>query len=70
MITLTLDHTTERRLTDIARRRGTSEADLARDLIEASLDDIDDIAMAADRLENPLPPLNATAARAALGLDD
>ncbi len=70
MITLTLDAATQRRLTDIARFRGTSEADLARDLIEASLDDIDDIAMADDRLENPLPALNATAARAALGLDD
>ena len=69
MITLTLDAATQRRLADIARFRGTSEADLARELIEASLDDIDDIAMATNRLENPLPPLNVVAAPAALRLD-
>jgi len=70
MISLTLDPNIERRLAELARGRGTSEAELARELIEASLDDIDDIAMAAGRLENRLPPVSAAAARSALGLDD
>jgi predicted DNA-binding protein len=69
VITLILNAASQRRLADIARLRGTSEADLARHLIETSLDDIDDIAMATNRLENPLSPLNVADARAALGLD-
>jgi len=70
MISLTLDPSIERRLAELAPGRGTSEAQLAYELIEAGLDDIDDIAMAAGRPENRQPPVSAAAARSALSLDD
>jgi predicted DNA-binding protein len=44
--------------------------DLVRELIEASLDDLDDIQMAVERLEHPQKPLTGAEARKALGLDD
>jgi predicted DNA-binding protein len=41
-----------------------------RELIEACIEDLDDIQMAAGRLENRQPALTAEQARKALGLDD
>jgi predicted DNA-binding protein len=70
MISLILDPSIKRRLAELARGRSISEAELAHELIEASLDEIDEIAMAAGRLENRQPPVSAAAARTALGLDD
>jgi predicted DNA-binding protein len=55
---------------ELAKSRGLSEGDFARELIEASIEDLDDIHMAADRLENRQPALTAEQARKALGLDD
>ena len=43
-----------------------SEADFARALIEATLDDVQ---MAVERLDHPLPPLTSAEARKTLGLD-
>ena len=70
MLTLSLDSDTERRLTERARARGLSDVEFIRALIEDGLDDLDDIQMAADRLNCPLPPLTSAQARQALGLDD
>ena len=70
MISVSLSSHTGQRLTELAKNRGLSEAELARELIEASIEDLDDLQMAADRLENRQPALTAEQARKALGLDD
>jgi predicted DNA-binding protein len=69
MLTIELEPEIERRVAERARNRGMSEADFVRALIEASLDDLDDVQMAAERLEHPLPPLTSAEARKVLGLD-
>jgi predicted DNA-binding protein len=70
MISVTLNPDIEQRLAELARRRGLSEGDFARELIEGCIEDLDDIQMAASRLENRQPALTAEQARKALGLDD
>jgi predicted DNA-binding protein len=70
MLTLVLEPEVERRVAECARSRGMSEADFVRALIEASLDDLDDVQMAVERLEHPLPPLTGAEAHKALGLDN
>jgi predicted DNA-binding protein len=70
MISLALNPDIERRLAELAKSRGVSDSDLARELIEASIEDLDDTEMAVNRLENRQPPLTAQQARKALGLDD
>jgi predicted DNA-binding protein len=70
MLSVSLSPDTEQRLTELAKSRGLCEAQLARELIEASIEDLDDLRMAVGRLENRQPPLTAQQARKALGLDD
>lgn len=70
MVSISLPAAVEKRLAELARSRGVSEGELARELIEASIEDLDDVAMAAARLERRDRPLNAEQARKALGLDD
>ena len=70
MVTLVLEPETERRIIELAKDRGLSESDLVRELIEYGLDNMDDVRMATERLDNPLPPLTSAEARKALGLDD
>ena len=70
MVSVLLPAALEERLIELARSRGLSEGDLARELIEASIDDLDDIAMAAARLEHRQPALTDEQARKALGLAD
>jgi predicted DNA-binding protein len=70
MVSVLLPAAIEERLIELARSRGLSEGDLARELIEASIDDLDDIAMAAARLEHRQPALTDEQARKALGLAD
>jgi predicted DNA-binding protein len=70
MISLALNPDIERRLAELAKSRGVSDSDLARELIEASIEDLDDTEMAVNRLENRQPSLTAQQARKALGLDD
>jgi predicted DNA-binding protein len=70
MLSISLPAAIEQRLTELAKSRGLSEGDLVRELIEAGIDDLDDIEMAAARLERRRPPLTAAQARVALGLDD
>ena len=69
MVTLVLEPETERRIAELAKDRGLSEAEFVRTLIESGLDDLDDIQMAAERLEHPLQPLTSAEAGKALGLD-
>lgn len=70
MTTFILEPNTEQRIAERARRYGVSEADLIRSLIEDGLDDLDDVQMAAERLNNPSQPLTSAEARQALGLDN
>ncbi len=70
MLAVSLPAALERRFIELAKSRGLSESELARELIEASIDDLDDIQMAAGRLERRQPALSAEQARNALGLDD
>jgi predicted DNA-binding protein len=70
MISVSLSPEAEQRLTELAKNRGLSEGELARELIEASIEDLDDLQMAVNRLENRQPALTAEPARKALGLDD
>jgi predicted DNA-binding protein len=70
MISVALNPDIEQRLAELARRRGLSEGDFARELIEACIEDLDDIQMAVGRLESRQPALTAEQARKALRLDD
>jgi predicted DNA-binding protein len=70
MISVTLNPDIQQRLTELAKSQGLSESDFARQLIEACIEDLDDIQVAAGRLEDRQPALTAECARKALGLDD
>jgi predicted DNA-binding protein len=70
MLSVSLPAEIEQRLAEMAKSRGLSEGELAREFIEAGIDDLDDIQMAVSRLENRQPALSAEHARKTLGLDD
>lgn len=70
MVSVLLPAALEERLIELAKSRGVSEGELARELIEASIDDLDDVEMAAARLERRQAALTAEQARKALGLAD
>ena len=70
MLSVSLPADLEQRLTELAKSRGLSEGELVREMIEASIEDFDDIQMAHARLERRQPALNAEQARKALGLDN
>ena len=70
MLTVELDPRAEQRVLARAKSSGLPAAEFLRMLIESSLDDFDDVEMAMERLENPLPPLSSDQARKSLGLDD
>ena len=67
---LILEPEMERRISAQAKRRGVPEAELACELIEASLEDLEDIQVAVERLGKPLSPPSSAEARTALGLDE
>jgi predicted DNA-binding protein len=69
MLSIQLDPDLERRLSDLAKRTGQATSDVARELIEQGLEDLEDIEMAVERLEKRQPPLTTEQARKALGLD-
>jgi predicted DNA-binding protein len=56
MLSIQLDPAVERRLAELAKRKEQTTSDFARELIEQSLEDLEDIQMAATRLENASPP--------------
>jgi RHH-type rel operon transcriptional repressor/antitoxin RelB len=67
MLSIQLDPEIERRLSELAKRSGKTEADYARELIE---DDIEDIYTAEARLADPQPSLTLDQVRKELGLED
>jgi hypothetical protein len=62
VLTVVLDSEVEKRIAERARSSGMSETDFLRSLIERSLDELDDVQMAVERLDNPLPPLTSALA--------
>ncbi len=53
MISVALNPDVEQRLAQLARRRALSEGDFARELIEACVEDLDDIQMATGPFGKP-----------------
>jgi predicted DNA-binding protein len=70
MLSVPLNPEIERKLTELAKSRGQSESDLAREFIEISIEDLEDVKMAAGRLADRQPALTSQQARKTLGLDD
>lgn len=70
MISVTLKPEVEERLAELAKSRGLSESDFARELIEACIEDLDEVQIAVERLGDRQPALTAEQARKALGLDN
>jgi predicted DNA-binding protein len=70
MLSVPLPPEIEEKLAALAKSRGQSKSDFARQLIEESIEDLDDIETAVGRLENRQPALTSEQARKALGLDD
>ncbi len=70
MISVALKPEIEERLAELAKSRGLSESDFARELIETCIEDLDDIQMAVERLDDRQRALTAEQARKAVGLDD
>lgn len=69
MLSIQLTSDIERRLSELAKQTGQTTSDLARELIEQSIEDLEDIQMATARLEKRQPPLTTEQARKALGLE-
>jgi RHH-type rel operon transcriptional repressor/antitoxin RelB len=69
MLTIELDPDLERRLSELARRAGRTISDVARALIEESLEDREDRDLAEARLAQRRPPLTSQQVRKDLGLD-
>jgi RHH-type rel operon transcriptional repressor/antitoxin RelB len=70
MISIDLEPEIERRLKELAKRTGKTEAELVRELVEHNLEDLEDICVAEARLANPGVRLTSEQVRKELGLDD
>jgi predicted DNA-binding protein len=70
MLSVQLTTEIQQRLAELAKSRGQSDAEFARELIEASIEDLEDIQMVTIRLETRQPALSSDQARKILGLDD
>ncbi len=69
MLSIQLDPDLERRLSELAQRTGQAVNDVARALIEESLEDLEDRDLAEARLEKRRPPLTGQHVRKELGLE-
>lgn len=70
MLSIDLNPEIEQRLKALAKRTGKTEAELARELVEHNIEDLEDIALAEARLANPGTRLTSQQVRRELGLDD
>lgn len=70
MLSIHLDPEVERRLSELAKLSGKTEADYARELIEQDIEDLEDIRIAEARLAKPGTRLTSQQVREELGLDD
>jgi RHH-type rel operon transcriptional repressor/antitoxin RelB len=70
MLSISLDPEIERRLSELAKRAGKTEADYARELIEQDIEDLEDIRIAEARLATLGRTYTLEEAEKELGLDD
>ncbi len=70
MLSISLDPEIARRLAELAKLAGKSEADYARELIEEDIEDLEDLRIAEARLANPGKRLTSEQVRKELGLDN
>jgi predicted DNA-binding protein len=70
MLSIDLDPEIEQRLKALAKSAGKTEAELARELIEQDIEDLEDLRIAEERLANPGTRLTSQQVRRELGLDD
>jgi predicted DNA-binding protein len=70
MLSVPLHPDVERRLAASAKSRGQSKSDLARELIERNIDDLEDIQLAEQSLREGGQNLTTEQVRKELGLDD
>jgi RHH-type rel operon transcriptional repressor/antitoxin RelB len=70
MLSIRLDPEIEKRLDNLAKLTGRTKSYYARELIEANIEDIEDIYLAERALEDPRPSLTSEQVRKELGLDN
>jgi RHH-type transcriptional regulator, rel operon repressor / antitoxin RelB len=70
MLSIRLDPEIEKRLTALAKMTGRTKSYYARELIEANIEDIEDIYLAESRLAKRQKSLTSAQARKELGLDN
>jgi RHH-type rel operon transcriptional repressor/antitoxin RelB len=70
MISIDLDPEIEQRLKQLAKRTGKTEAELARELVEHNIEDLEDICIAEARLATLGRTYTVEEVRKELGLDD
>jgi RHH-type transcriptional regulator, rel operon repressor / antitoxin RelB len=70
MLSINLDPEIEQRLKALSKRTGKTEAELARELVEYGMEDLEDITIAEERLANPGRTFTLEEVRKELGLDD
>ena len=69
MLSVLLNPDIERRLSELAKRIGRSESDVARELIEDHIEDMEDCYLAELAIAEGGPSLTSEAVRKALGLE-
>jgi len=69
MLSIRLDPDIERRLSVLAKRTGRTKSYYARELIEGSIEDLEDRYLAEARLEKRRPSLTSRQVRKELGLE-
>jgi RHH-type transcriptional regulator, rel operon repressor / antitoxin RelB len=69
MLTVLLNPDIERRLSELAKRTGRTEGELARELVEGNIEDLEDRYLAEQAIAEGGPRLSSEQARKELGLD-
>jgi RHH-type rel operon transcriptional repressor/antitoxin RelB len=69
MLSIRLDPDIERRLSELAKRTGRTKSYYARELIEGSIEDLEDRYLAEARLEKRRTSLTSRQVRKELGLE-
>lgn len=70
MLNVTLSAAVEHRLSELAKRTGRSESDVARELIENNIEDLEDRYLAENAIAEGGPRLGSEQVRKELGLDN
>lgn len=70
MLAIELPEEIDRRLERLALMTGRSKADYVREALIEHLDDLEDIAVAEERLRENLPPISMEEMEKRLGLED